>query len=898
MTRDPAWRRYLRFWNSDPAGDVDDELQHHLQARVDEFVARGMDPTKARAAAEARFGDVADVRARTLEIETRWARERSIAERLGGLASDFRHAARRLRRAPTLTAAGVLCFALGIGANTAIYSVVDAVLFRPLSFDDAGLVILGEQLPAFAGSNYGTISAPEYLDYKTLNGRTFAASGIFENDAFVLTGEAGPERVAGAVASASLFDVLGVRAVHGRTFLPDEDASGASKVVVLSDELWRGRFNADPNIVDRSMTIDGGSFRIVGVLPPGFAFPIPGIGDGVAQLFVPYPITPDVEKSRGNAYNTTFIARLAKGVTFDRAKHDVAEIARRLPERHPGVYGPAQVTLADLFPLRERAVGGVRRSLFVLLAAVGFVLLIACINISNLLVARAASRRHELALRRALGASRGRVLREFLAESTLIVVAGTALGVILSIWSARMLAADAPDALLQGYRVSLDARVLFVTALAAAFTAFVVSLYPAAQSRDRALDAVLREDSRAAAGASSQRGRQVLVVAQIALAVIVATAAGLMVRSFVNARSVDPGFDASHLLTFRLAVPDYRYRTTTDVESFERDMTNRLARLPGVRAAGAATSVPMAGTWHISVTPENVSVDKTPIVLNTMVYPGFFDAMGLPIRTGQPFSGRETRQSPPVVVINEAFARRFYRGVNPIGRRLKWGSAQSTDPWATVVGVAANVQQVALDTAAEPAVYFPALQQDTSIVLGGLRDLAYVVRADGEPSALLGEVRRAVHAQDAGIPIVKLSTFDEVVAASVSGRRFNTILLVSFTALALVLASVGIYGLMAFTIVQRTREIGIRLAMGATGSNVLALVVGQAVRLAVFGASIGVVGALALTRVMRSLLFGVSPSDPWTLVGATGLLLAIAALAACVPAFRASRIDPKEAIVA
>jgi predicted permease len=896
----PAWRRYLVFWGTDPVQDVDDELAFHLQARIDEYVATGMDPDRARAEAEARFGSLARVRERTVAIDVQWARERTLVDRAHAIVSDLRHAARRLRRSPSLTIAAVLCFALGIGANTSIFSVVDVVLFRPLPFaDPSRLVILGEQLPAFAGENYGTISAPEYLDYKTLNGRVFANSAIFDNGSFVLSGDAGPERVLGAEVSASIFDVLGVRAGQGRAFLSNEDDPSAPKVVVLSHALWQRRFAGDSSVVNRTTTIGGESYRIVGVMPPGFAFPLPGISSGVADLFVPYRITPAVEKTRANVYNTVFVARLASGVTLDQAKAAASEVARRLPTLHPATYGRTQTTLADLFPLRDRAVGGVRRSLVVLLAAVGFVLLIACINVSSLLVARAAARQHELALRRALGASRGRVMREFAAESFLIVAGGTLLGVALAVLGVRALASAAPQQLLQGYDVSVDRRVLLFTAAIAAVTAFVVSLFPSLQARDGMLDAMLREDGRGGTiGAARQRGRKFLVATQIALAVVVAAGAGLMFKSFVNARNVDPGFEPAHLLSFRLAVPDYRYRTSVGVEAFERDMVARLRRLPGVRAAAAATSAPMAGTWHITATPEGVPIEKTPVVLNTLVYPGYFDALGLRMRAGEAFTGRENRDSPHVAIVNEAFARQFYAGANPIGRRVKWGSPSSPDPWATIVGVAANVQQIALDAPTDPAVYFAAQQQDTSFVTTTLRDLTYLVRTDGEPSAMFDAVRRAVRDADPEIPVVNLRTLDAVVALSVVGRRFNTMLLVGFAALALALAAVGIYGLMSHAVLQRTREIGIRLAIGATASNVLGLVVGQAVRLALVGVAAGLVGAVALTRVMQSLLFGVSPLDPLALGGAALLLLGVAGFSSYVPARRASRVDPKTAIAA
>jgi putative ABC transport system permease protein len=896
--RPPAWRRYLRFWGYDAARDLDDELRFHVETLYDEYIAAGLDPVTARAEVDKRFGDLTRFRAQCAAIDSRWTRERDMTERLHLIAADLRYAARQIVRAPSLSIAAILCFALGIGANTSIFSVVDAVLFRPLPFADPDqLVVLGEELPRFGGGNTGTISPPEYADYKTLNGRVFHSSAIFENSSFVLTGSREPERVVGTNVSASLFDVLGVKAARGRTFLAGEDDLSAPDVAVLSDALWRRRFGADPTVVGRSATINGRQFQVVGIMPSDFAFPLPGLESGVAELFVPYKITPALEHVRGDSYSATFVARIAPGVTLAQAQRGASEVAKRLPQRYPAVYGPRHTTLAQLFSLRDRAVGNVKHSLLVLLAAVGLVLLIACINVSSLLLARAAARQRELSVRRALGASRGRLVQQFMTESFLLVTIGGGLGVAFSVWGAKALASAAPASLLQGYQISVDVRVLLFTAAISIGTAVLVSLAPALQQPEGALASALREEGRSASGGlARQRGRRTLVVTEIALALVVAIGAGLMVKSFLNARNADPGFNPEHLVSFRLALPDYRYRTSADIHQGEVAITDRLRNLPGVRSASAATAMPMAGTWHIAVSLEGIDLEKTPIVLNSLVFPDYFQTLQIPMRAGSAFTGRESNDAPRVAIINESFARKFFPGASPIGKRLKWGSPTSPAAWATIVGVSADVRQVSLDTPVEPAIYLPAFQQDTGLIVSVLRTMAYVVRTQGAPEQMLRAVRTAAHDADPELPIIDLRTMDDVVARSVSARRFNTALLGGFAVLALALAAVGIYGLMAYAVVQRTREIGIRIALGATPGEVLSLVVGQGARLAAVGVVIGLAGAIGLTRVMRTLLFDVSPLDPLAFAASALLLIGVAVLAAYLPARRAARIDPQRAI--
>jgi predicted permease len=899
MKKPAAWRRYLRFWGANPARDLDDELRFHVESRYDEFVRDGLDPAAARAAVEQRFGNMRVVRDKCSAIDARWERERTLMDLLQVAASDFRFALRQLRRSPALSIAAILCFALGIGANTSIFSVVDAVLFRPLPFPQSDqLVLVGEELPNFGGGNFGLISTAEFADYQRLDGGVFESTAIFEGTSFTLAGgSADAERVSGAAVSASLFKVLRAGAARGRVFLPGDDKVGSPNAAVISDALWRRRFNADPNIVGRTALVNGVSTTIIGVLAPGFAFPLPGLGSTPADVFSPYWITPEIEKLRGNAYNTSLIARLSPGKTLADARSNVSTIAAGLRQWHPNAYGPRHTTLADAFWLRDRAVGEVRTSLLVLLTAVGLVLLIASINVSSLLLARTAARAREISVRRALGASRGRLASQFLAESAVLVAIGALLGLAVASWGAKLITTYAPQSVLQGYAVSIDARVLLVSLGVAALCAVGVSLVPALQRPETTMARSLREDGRSAsAGMARQNGRRTLVVSQIALAVVVAAGAGLMVKSLRNAQNVDPGFDPRGVVTFRLGLLNYRYAGARDVLRFEQEMIDRLRALPGVRSASVGSYVPLSGLSRISFSLDGKEFEKVPSASNTIVFPDYFETVGISMRAGRAFAAQDAENAQPVSIVNEALARQFFPNGDAIGQRLKWGSPTSPSRWTTIVGVASTVKMRGLDAPDEPAVYFPAAQTDTSIVSRALRGMSYIVRTDGAPAALFNVIRRTVKEADPELPIIGLATLEDITARSVATRRFNTAMLGTFAGLALALAAIGIYGLMAYSVVQRTREIGIRLAIGASPGDVLALVVKQAAGFAAVGIALGLIGAAGLTRLMESILFNVSPLDPLTFAGSALLLFAIAGLASYLPARRAARIDPQLAI--
>jgi predicted permease len=808
---------------------------------------------------------------------------------------DLRYAVRQMGRNPSLSGVAILSLALGIGANTAIFSVVDAVLFRPLPFPAADrLVLVGEALPRVADHNFGTIAAPEFYDYKRLDAHTFTRSAIYEDGSFTLTGGAlEAEQIAGLRASPELFAVLGVSPAMGRGFVPADSDAGTPNVVVLSNGLWQRRFGADPHVLGSVVYVDGRPATIVGVTSPSFRFPLPGVGGEPAELIVPYKVTSAFERGRGNDFTAFLIARLAPGVTLASAQRAVAEVATDIPPIHPDAYDAGTKMLADAFPLRDRTAGNMRRPLLVVLAAVGLVLLVACINVSALLLARASAMRREIAIREALGAPFYRLAFQFLAEALVLVGAGGVVGVVAAEWGAQMLAAHAPRHVLDGFQVSVDLRVLAVTGLIVVVTAIAVSLIPViGQWKGRTLVPALHEGGPGrTAGVSLQRGRRLLVTAEVALALVLATLAGLMVRSFARARGTDPGFDPDHAIAFRVGLPSARYPTAVSVRQFEQRVMDDIRALPGVAAVSATHQLPMESLNFLAFTVEGAPnvTSKIPIGSVEEVYPGYFEAMRIKLRAGRFFTTSDVSGSLPAVVVNEALVRRYFASGTAIGRRLKRGSPPRGE-WLTIVGVTADVREDGLDRPVRPAIYIPALQEDSR------GSVAYVLRVQGDEGPPMAAVQRAVRRVDPEVPLIGLRTLSDMIGISVADRLFNTALLTAFALLALSLAAVGIYGLVAYSVVQRTREIGVRMAMGATRRDVVQLVLGQGTRLAAAGVALGVGGALLASRVASTMLFEVSPFDLPTFMASALLLLGVAALASLLPALRASRIDPQAAI--
>ncbi|HVE35684.1 MAG TPA: ABC transporter permease [Gemmatimonadaceae bacterium] len=892
------WRRYLSFFGRRPERDVDDELAFHVQARVDEYIATGMDPEAARAATLVRLGDLTRYRGETLAIEQQEQRRRTMSNVAHSVIGDIRFGARQLGRNLPLTIAALLCFALGVGANTSIFSVVNAVLFRPLPFPDSDkLVVVTEGVTKLA-ADISSISAPDLLDYRETEGRAFRSLALIRRRDVTIAVNGEAEVIPGAAVTPSTFKVLRVAPAVGRVFLDADTVAGAPLVVVISDGLWRRRYGADRSMIGRQITLSSGTTaEVVGIMPSGFAFPMPGLGMPVADIFLPFRFSPAVLAQRADNFGALAIGRLQNGVSEERAESSLAEIVRQLPQRYPDSWGKSQsrggTPLIHVKSMRRTAVGDSRRPLLVLLGAVGFVLLIACINVASLFIARASARKREIAIRRVLGATRGRLTQQFLAEALLLLAAGSVLGLIAAHWGTQALVALAPGNFYSSFDVSVDSRVLAFTGGLTVLTALVFAMLPGFHGRSSDAEQSLRTEGRSStANRTRQRGRRVLIVTEVAFALMLTIGAGLMLRSLARVRAVNPGFDSDNLVTFNINLPATAYGDVDRIKLTERQIVQRLREIPGVTSASAASGLPMQGDWLIVFTPEGPPQSQSPVAANTLVLPGYFEAMRIPLRAGRLFSERDTKSAPSAVIINETLAREYYGSGNPIGRQFKWGPRDSPGPLSEIIGVVADVKQRSLDEEPSPAVYHAVLQQDTGVNVSIYRTLAYVVRTRLAPASVAAAIRTAVRGVDPKLVVLNVRPMDMIVGQTIETRRFNATLLGLFAALALALAATGVYGVLQYSVIQRRREMGIRIAIGATSSNMIALIVGQAVRLAAVGVAIGLAGAFALTRLIRALLFNTDPLDGLTFVASAGVLLVIAVLSSYLPARRALRIDP------
>jgi predicted permease len=815
---------------------------------------------------------------------------------------DVRFAARQLRRNLALTIAALLCFALGVGANTSIFSVVNAVLFRPLPFPDSDqLVMVSEGIPKLA-ADIGSISAADLLDYKETEGRAFESLALVQQRAVTILVNGAAEMIPGASMTPSAFKVLRVAPAVGRAFLDADTATTAPLVAIISDALWRRRYGGDRSMVGNQITFSGGqTAEVVGIMPPGFAFPLPGLGMPVADIFFPFGFSPAVLNQRADNFGSLAFGRLQNGVSMTRAEASLSEIVRQLPRRYPESWGKTQsaggTPLIHVKSLRATAVGQSRRPLLVLLGAVGFVLLIACINVASLFVARASARKREIAIRKALGATRGRLTQQFLAEALLLLAAGSALGLVAARWGTRALVALAPGDFYSSFDASIDARVLAVTGGLTILSALVFSILPGLRGGRSDGEQSLRTEERSStADRVSQHGRRVLIVSEVAFALVLTIGAGLMVRSFARVRAVNPGFDPENVVTFRVNLPAAAYPDADRIKLTELEIVRRLKEIPGVTSASAASGLPMQGDWLIVFTPDGLAPSQLPVATNALVLPGFLEAMRVPLRAGRLFNERDTKGTPNVVVINETMARKYYGNANPVGRQFKWGSRESSGPLSEIVGVVADVKHRALDEEPTPAVYHPVMQQDTGLQVPMYRGLSYVVRTRIAPASLAPSLRNAVRGVDAKLVVLNVLPMDSIVGDTIATRKFNATLLGLFAALALALAATGVYGVLQYSVIQRRREMGIRIAIGATTSDMLRLIVGQALGLAGIGVAVGLVGAFALTRVIRALLFNTDPLDALTFAASAGVLLLIAMLSSYLPARRALRVDPTVAM--
>jgi predicted permease len=810
---------------------------------------------------------------------------------------DLRHAYRALIAAPAFTIAALLSLAIGIGANTAIFSIVDGLLLHPLPYADAErLVILWNRSP---GLNIAEdwFSTAQYFDIK--NGHHgFEQIAIAIGDNYNLTGSGEPERVGTIRISSSLLSLLGQHAALGRTFVTDEDRPGRNATAILSDGIWTRRFGSDARVLGRKIILNGLPYEVVGIMPRSFSLPrevMPTLdGAEQADILLPLPMPADAAQNRDHEdYN--IIGKLKPGVSVQQAQAEMDTITARLRHEYPEVYPPNGGLTFSIVPLLEQVVGNVRHTLYLLLGAVGFVLLIACTNLANLQLSRGLARQKEMAVRSALGASRLRIVRQLLSENMLLTFAGGALGVSFAFLALRCVRLLGPQSVPRLNDVGIGLTALAFTFLICVLSTILFGLAPALRVSRIDVQSVLQNTGRTSSGVSAVWGRgnnlrRSLVIAEIALCVILLIGAGLLIRSFVRVRDVNPGFNPHHVLTLELTMTGQRYKDKAAVLAAYRELWIRLENLPGVTSAGAVTSLPLSQmfAWGpITVEGRIPPVGEKFINADVRMISGhYFQTMEIPLREGRFFNDNDTADKPRVAIIDDYMAQQLCPNQDPIGKRLHIGSINETDsPWITIVGVVGRIKQYTLDSDSRIAYYLPQTQYVT-------RAMNVVMRADGDSVSLTGAVKRQIREINSDLPLYHVSTMQQRFDSSLARRRFTMLLLGTFAAISLGLAVIGIYGLIAYLVGQGSREVGIRLALGATPANIKMLIVRGGMTLSFWGVGIGTLSALAVGRLMRSLLFGVGANDLLTFVAVPSLLASIAFVASYIPARRASRIDP------
>ena len=854
------------FFKSRMESELEEEVKFHLEKEIEQNMARGMSPEEARLAALRSFGGVERVKE-----ESRDARGIRFLEEVR---QDLRYGARMLLKQPGFTLIAVIMLALGIGANTAIFSVVNAVLLHPLPFRESDrLVMIREtRLPQF--SEFG-VSPGNFLAWQKQN-TVFERMVAFGTPSFNLVGVGDPEPIQGMRVTDGFFAMLGAQPHIGRDFLPEEDQPGRGNVVILSYGLWQRRFGGDAKILNQTITLNSQKCTVIGVMPESFRF------NRDEAIWTPMAFAVDQAQNHSGHFLSA-VGRLRLGVTLEQANAEMVTIAGRLAAQYPESNTGWSVKLA---PLLEFSVRSIKPALLVLLAAVAFVLLIACVNVANLLLVRVAGRQRELAVRAALGAGRARIMRQLLTESLLLALLGGAAGSLLAKLGMNLLLAFAPQDLPRMSDVSLDGRALGFTTAITLLTGVIFGLLPALRASRPNLHETLKEAARGSTeGGRRQLVRSTLVVLEVASALVLLVGAGLLGKSFWQLLRVDPGFNPDHALTLSVALPRTKYPEASQQAAFFRQLLEKVSALPGIQAAGVSNAMPLVNAFVLPFEIEGRPPLPPDAGQQTNFYaisPSYLKAMGIPLRRGRYFTERDTQDAPPVVIINETMAQRMFPNEDPIGKRLSFG--RIPDKYE-IVGVVGDVKQDGLDKATPLQAYgarlgltFPAM--------------TLVVRTAGEPTAMTEAIRNAVLQIDKEQPIAKVRTLAQSLSTSIAQRQFSMLLLGIFATVALALAAMGIYGVLSYAVTQRTHEIGIRLALGAGGREVLKLIIGQGMKLALVGVAVGALGALALTRLMSGLLFSVSPTDPWTFASIAALLLAVALLACWLPARRATKVDP------
>jgi putative ABC transport system permease protein len=818
---------------------------------------------------------------------------------MNSLWQDIRFGLRMLAKNPGFTAIAVLTLALGIGANTAIFSVVNAVLLRPLPFAASNRIVsIGESLPGFSSTM--PMNAPDYRAFCERQ-HSFETLAIYGDRHFDLTGEGRPERVEGARISSSLFPLLGVAPRWGRAFSNEEEAAGHN-LVILSDGLWKRHFGSDPNIVGRTVALDRIPYTVVGVMPAGFQFPLKGQqwNSEPADLWVPMAFTPAEIEGWGNMYNHSVLARLKPGVTLAQAQADAKATMAQVEKFYPAkfvAYLNGRHINALLTPLNTAITGDVRTPLLVLLVAVGVVLLIACANVANLLLARAARRQREVAVRVALGAGRWRLIRQLLSESLLLGIGSGLAALAVGYWGIAALKDLAPAGLPRINEVSVDGRVLIFAMALSIATSVLFGIIPALQAAHVDPQQSLKQGGRGAGPARGHRRLQsALIVSQMALAIMLLIGAGLLLRSFARLLTQDPGFRQDRVLAMTVPLPLNAYPQASQIRGFFEELLNRASSLPGASNVGLSTDLPLDAQERDAPEIEGRDPGTFPGLAQSWIMGDYFGAMGITLKRGRVFTADERVGKSDVVIVSEAAARMYWPNQDPIGKRLKFMGAR----WRTVIGVASDVKEASMQADAAPHTYTPYLQEPddlvTSTTLDELRVLHLAVRAPSDPSAISSALRETIAWLDPQIAVADVKTMETTVRESLAPQRFNLFLLGLFAVLAVFLAAVGVYGVLSYAVTQRTREIGIKIALGARRANLLGDILREGMSLTLAGALMGLSGAFLLTRLMASLLYGVTARDPLTFAVVV-VLLACVSLAACyIPARRATRIDPLVAL--
>jgi putative ABC transport system permease protein len=849
--------------------ELDEEIRAHLEMEVERNTADGMSQEEARLAARRSFGSVAIAKEDSRAI---WG-----LMSLEILLQDLRYGLRMLLKNSGFTTTAALTLALGIGANTAIFSVVNAVLLRPLPYENP------EQLVRLWADNSGRRTEQNHFAPAEITGfrdqlTTFEEIGMFDIGLSAnLTGGAQPERVNGSEATPGLFTTLRVNPILGRTFLPDETDVAQSKVALISEGLWRRRFGGDPNFAGRSVMLDGVSFTVVGVLPASFKFP------EKVDLWLPFSFTAADWKNDWAHHYVEVVGRLKPGITTDQVRAELdTVIPRVLPNFPPDWKEKWGVTLV---PMREQVVGKVSSTLWILFGAVGFVLLIACVNVANLSLSRASARQKEISIRAALGAGRLRIVRQLLAESLLLSIIGGGAGALLAFGAIKLSSVSLLAGLPRAEEVTVDGQVLLFTMAISIVTGVVFGVTPALQASNPDLNDALKEGGRSSSG--SRAGlRNLLVVSEIALSLVLLIGAGLLVKSFLRLQSVNAGFDPRNVLTAQVTLPRAEYPDTARQNAFLRQTIERLETLPGVKSVAATINLQLDNAWSIGYRVPGRENTPNQVADNAYVTPRYFRAMGIPMLKGRDFSDRDIAATAPVVIISESLARKHFHDEDPLGQRLHTAGVN-----CEIIGVVADVKARGLELDAGPAIYIPYAQKQTIATF-----FTYTIRAEMGPLSLAGAVENEIRNADRNLPVANVRTMEQIISTSLAQRRLTLLLLGVFALTAVALAAVGVYGVMSYSMERRRSEIGIRMALGARRRDVLAMTLRQGMKQALLGVALGLFGAFWLTGLLEGLLFGVRPTDPLTFAVVASLLVAVALLACYIPARRATKVDPLVAL--